>query len=575
MKRKTRLHIVLQLGLIAGIVLVVNLISSNLFKRYDLTDDGRHTISEVSAEYLDTLPQNVFVTVYYGGELPTHYKQFEEGMRTLLDELVISGNGHFDFQFVDPASDPGIMQRFAARQFYPFRLTSPTSNLQQKELLVLPYAMVTYQQKEVMMPLIHNCVYMDREKGQPDFDVSCALQRFEYNLLSTIYNMSREKFKTVGFLVGHGEYGKGDMSDLASDIDHYYNFVDVDLRRGKAIGPSILDLLIVNQPKVALSEREKYEIDQYIMRGGRVIFLMDHEIMDFTIGEQTSTLTDLRETNLDDEFMKWGVKLNGNLVKDMNCGTMVVGSYTAAFGNEQRQELWAYFPVISNLSNHPSTFYLNQLLMRYGASIDTFNVEGIQKTVLFKSSTRSARKEGRQYINIDQEMSEQRERRKLTHNEESFDPTRFTAGGQIMGLLLEGQFRSNFAGRSVPRDSMAPNLPQENFAAQTMEGRKPMVVLISDGEFATGERVNGQVMRLPEENKQLMINLIDIMTGQDLLTKLRIRQFNDRTFERKKVVGNEFMIRLINIVLPVLLVILFGIGRSYLRRYRNRQLQQK
>jgi ABC-2 type transport system permease protein len=119
-KQNTRLNIVIQLALIAGIVLIVNLISDNFFKRYDLTDDGRHTISEVSEQYLDTLPQNVFVTIYYGGELPTHYKQFEDGMKTLLDELVISGNGHFDYQFVDPTSDPASCSALRRGSCTPF-----------------------------------------------------------------------------------------------------------------------------------------------------------------------------------------------------------------------------------------------------------------------------------------------------------------------------------------------------------------------------------------------------------------------------------------------------------------------
>ncbi|MBL0016325.1 MAG: Gldg family protein [Bacteroidetes bacterium] len=507
-KQKTKFNFAIQLVIVVGIVVVLNAFSSSIFRRFDLTDDSRHTISEVSESYLDTLPEQAYVTIYYGGELPTHYKQFEDGMRTLLEELTISSNGHLDYQFVDPGEDQGIIQRFAAKGLYPFRLRMPTSYTNQQEVQVLPFAMVTYKQKDVMINLIHGCTYMSQE-GQPDFDVPCALQRFEYNLLTTIYNLSREKYKTIGLLTGHGEYPKERMSDLYNDIDHYYNVIRVDLRQGKPIGPSILDLLLVLQPQGALTEREKYEIDQYLMRGGKVIFAMDHEILDFTIGDQASTLTDLRATNLDDMLMKWGVKLNYNLVKDMQCGMITAGSYTASYGNEQRKAYWPWFPMIRNLSGHPATRYVSRLLMRYPASIDTFNIEGIRKTVLFKSSQRSWNKEGRQFINIDQELRARP------------DANLYTSGAQIMGLLVEGQFRSNFAGRGVPRDSMAPNPPQEAFLATTMNGRNPQVVVISDGEFAVGEQLGPNVMPLPEENKQVMINLIDIMTGQDLLTKLR------------------------------------------------------
>lgn len=562
MQRNGKLNLLVQLMIVLGIVLVVNLISGSVFTRFDLTDDGRHTISEVSAEYLDTLDDRAFVTIYYGGDIPTHYKQFEDGMRTLLEELSLSSNDHLDYQFVDPGEDPSVLQRFAAKGLYAFKLRMPTSYTNQQEVQVLPYAMITYKGKDVMINLIHGCTFRSQQGGL-DFDVTYALQKFEYNLLSTIYSMSREKHKTIGLLTGHGEYAKERLSDLYMDIDHYYNVIQVDLRTGKPIGPSILDLLLVLQPQGALSEREKYEIDQYLMRGGKVIFAMDHEILDFTIGEQASTLTDLRATNLDDLFMKWGVKLNYNLVKDIDCGKLTLGTYTASFGDEQRKAYWPWFPMVHNFSSHPITRYISSALMRYPASMDTFAIEGIQKTVLFKSSRQTWLKDGRQFINIDQELRVPP------------DMNFYTAGGQIMGLLVEGKFPSNFAGRGIPRDSLAPNPPQEAFLTAPLAGHSPQVVLISDGEFAVGENAGGRILPLPEENKQLMVNLIDYLTGQDLLTQLRQRQFNDRELDPDKTRGKETMLRIVNIGLPILLVIIFGIVRAFIRRYTNQRLQQK
>jgi ABC-2 type transport system permease protein len=560
-KPKGRLGIAIQLFLVIAIIVILNLFSGSIFKRFDLTDDDRHTISEVSAQYLDTLPDQAFVTIYYGGKLPTHYKQFEDGMRTLLDELTLNSGGHLDYQFVNPGDEPDILNRFAAKGLFPFKVSMSTSYTNQEEVQVLPYAMVTYKQKDVMINLIHGCIF-PLQQGGLDFDVSCALQRFEYNLLSTLYSLSREKYKTIGLLVGHGEYQKERMSNLYAELDQYYNVIQVDLSRGKAIGPSILDALIVMQPQLALREREKYEIDQYIMRGGKVIFCMDHEILDYSIGEQASTLTDLRATNLDDLFMKWGVKVNYNLVKDMRCGKITAGTYTAAFGDEQRKAFWPWFPMISNLSGHPTTRYLSSLLIRYGASIDTFEMEGIHKTVLFKSSRQSWLKDGRQFINIDQELRVRP------------DPSLYTAGGQIMGLLLEGTFPSLYMGRSIPRDSLAPTPPQEAYLSATMGNRKPQVVIISDGEFAVGENAGGRILPLPEENKQFMVNMIDYLTGQDLLTQLRVREFNDRELDPEKIRGNETTLRVLNIGLPILAVILFGLIRFFLRRYKNQRLQK-
>jgi ABC-2 type transport system permease protein len=171
-------------------------------------------------------------------------------------------------------------------------------------------------------------------------------------------------------------------------------------------------------------------------------------------------------------------------------------------------------------------------------------------------------KDGRQFINIDQEIRQKP------------DVNQYISGGQIMGLLMEGDFPSVFAGRSVPTDSFAPQPSLEPFLPATMDGRNPMVVLISDGEFAVGENAGGRLMRLPEENKQLMTNLIDIMTGQELLTKLRVREFNDRMLDRDKLVGQEDWIRIVNLGLPLLAIVLFGVGRGFLRRRKNQKLQK-
>lgn len=560
MKGNQKFNTTLQILILVGIVLLVNFIASGISRRIDLTDDNRHTVSDVSVDLLQDLQSSVFVTVYYGGDLPTHYKQLEEQMRTLLREMQIASDFKLDFQFIDPTEDPGIFRRFAEKQLYPFRISAPTSYTAQTETQVLPYAQISVGQRDVMINLINNCV-MRTPDGQTDFSVSCALQRFEYNLISSIYNMTREKFKTVGFLTGHGEYTKEATGDLQGELDHYYNFIRVDLRSGKPIGPSNLDLLIVMQPDSALSDREVYEIDQYIMRGGSAIFLTDNEILDFKIGDQMSTFTFLRNTNLDPLFNKMGLKVNANLVKDLSCGQISMESYTTAFGNEAKRNYWPYYPLIRNFSGHPTTRYINRVLLRYAASIDTFNVEGIQKTVLFKTSQRSWLKHGVQFINIDQEVRQQP------------DPSKYINGGQISAILLEGQFPSAFALYGPPTDAMAPSLPQQKLIPKSLPDTKPRVIVISDGEFAVADVVGGQATRLPEENKTLMMNLIDFMTGQDIITKLRVRNYHDRMLDPEKVFGNETMIQALNIGLPVLLVVLFGIVRTLIRRRRNKRLK--
>ncbi|MEM7040516.1 MAG: Gldg family protein, partial [Bacteroidota bacterium] len=372
-----RLYSTLGTGLaLIGIIVFVNLIGNKLYTRIDLTGDRRHSVSEVSKEIMGNLKSPLFITCYYGGDLPPYYKKFEEGIANYLNELIPYANGNFDFQFVTPKDDPDLLRRFEKMNIKGFEVSAPTSSSTQKTALVIPWAELRYNGRSMMVNLIQSSIYP--RNGVLDFSVELAVQRLEYHLMTVVYNMGREKTNVIGFLSGHGEYPKEAMGELYAELDAFYNMIKVDLRNGKPIGPSNLDLLIVAQPQSALSDREVYELDQYLMRGGKVIFMMDHEKIDWTLGEQMSTLTDLRATNLDELFMKHGLKINYDLVKDLLCGK-ILPSQTSEYGRSNPPKPWVFFPEVQNLSSHPTTRYLRKLLIRYGASIDTFDIEGVKK----------------------------------------------------------------------------------------------------------------------------------------------------------------------------------------------------
>ncbi len=561
MNRKKRTNIVLQLILVLGIIVVVNLLGANFFTRIDLTDDSRHTISDPTRELLANLKHEVLVTIFFGGNLPPYYEEYEESMENMLEEMRLSSNGLFDYQFVDPADDPEIFERFARNGFPPVPLSVQTSFTSQEKVMVLPYAEFSYQKRNSMLNLIQNA-YSSQQDGIQIY-VDEAMRRFEYTIIAEVFNLTRDQYRTVGLLKGHGEYQVDDLGDLYRDTDRYYNFIQVDLRNGKAIGPSILDLLIVAQPDTALSDREVYEIDQYLMRGGQVLFLMDFQRVDFTVGEQRSAMTFLRNTNLDQFFMDHGMKLNYNLINDFSHGKLAVGSMSAAFGNENVQVNWPYFPMIRDLSNHPTTRYIGKVLMRYASSIDTFpSAENVTKTVLMRSGTPTRLRDGSQFIELADEVA----RLKSGAANQFYDKP-----GQITGILAEGQFQSIWQNRRPPTDSAAPIPPSEPYLKSSYAGETPRFVLISDGEFAKGSRGPDGRLYLPVENKIMMQNLIDYMSGQDLLTRLRPRAFNERKVDAGKVEGNRLKIQLLNIGFPLILVLLFGIVRGYLRRRKNAQ----
>lgn len=555
-KKGRKTNLAMQVLLIIAILVFAGLISSRFFMRIDLTDDKRYTVSEVSKELVADLDQPVLVTSYYTGEMPPYYKYLEEGIQTLLTELNSYGGKNLEYQLINPSGQNDLLQRFAKTGFYPFPVQFDLNDTETREVQLMPYLEITYKGKTQVVNLIAGSIYR-RQNGSLDFDAEKAVRELEYRLVTTIYNMTREKTKTLGLLTGHGEYAKEAMSDLYLELDPLYNIIYVDLRQGRSLHPKDLDLLLVMQPQKALREREKYEIDQYLMRGGRIIWCLDHEIVDFSIGEQGSTLTDLRQTNLDDFFMMRGVKVNYNIVQDLKCGFIDALSYTTTFGNSMNQKPWPFNPLLTNLSDHPITRYQSNALIRIGGSIDTFPTEGIKKTVLMASSRNTRVLGGRQYINVGQVM------------QNPPDPARFQDGFKYFGVLLEGKFNSQYVGRQIPTDSIVTQLPNEKFTPTSLPDVQPMMAVISDGEFAIGEYIQGRHKPLPADNKALMQNLIDVMAGEEVITRLRVRELNRRVLDRRAYAGNERSYQILNIALPVLLLIVFGFVREYLRRRRN------
>ena len=263
---------------------------------------------------------------------------------------------------------------------------------------------------------------------------------------------------------------------------------------------------------------------------------------------------------MDDLFMKHGVKLQYNLLNDKNSGNLALGSYSAALGSENVQVPWPFYPMISDLSSHPTTRYIGQVMLRYASSIDTFYTPGMDYTVLMRTGTPTRIRENSPLIDINGEIAAIK-----TGQDRAY----YRSPGQITGLLVEGNMESLFAGRKAPVDSLAPQAPVKATLSAPLTNTTPKYVLISDGEFAKGIPQRDGNKYLPADNRTMMMNLFDFMTDQDILTKLRPRNYNVRRLDKDKTTANRFQIQLLNIGLPLVLILAFGIVRSVLRRRHN------
>ena len=591
----------LNLLIIIVILVFVNLIGSSYFSRIDLTKEGRYSLSAISVETMEKLEYPFYMEIYLEGDFPANIRRFQDALRTTVVELQQYSEGSFDFEFIDPSGNPSLMADLRKRGFPPIPVQVRVSNTETQRKDMFPVAVLHYRDNVQYVDLLKGCAFPN---GQVNFGKAEA--DLEYKLVSAIRNLNRTRRGLIAVLQGHGEHemtpiiqeaigpdGKPEprvvdvrteMRELLNDLDNGYNIAPINLAdhtENGEISPSI-DLLMILQPTTAFSEREKYEIDQYLMRGGNVLWILDQEVVDLDLFEKRSTLTQLYDLNLDDLFMHYGVKVNYDLVQDLSCEP------TEVFNTEAEQfesKRWIFHPLLFSLPNHPVTRNVDAVLLRNAASIDTFPQAGVKKSAFIQSSPYSRTVQGTQFIDLNMLL------------ENPPPQNLFNKGGRIMGLMMEGSFESLFKGREAPTDSVFPQAPSATFLersdmleqmssrlaaldsnlkdqmltdylARTGKGRR--MAIISDGEFVMGKQFRGKRGNMPYDNKTLLLNTIDYLVGDQTLTDIRSKEVVARRLDPDKIRGKVGLIQGVNLIFPILLVLAFGVVR-YLIRKRNQE----
>jgi ABC-2 type transport system permease protein len=280
---------------------------------------------------------------------------------------------------------------------------------------------------------------------------------------------------------------------------------------------------------------------------------MNQQIVDMDMFEKRSTLTQLRDLNLDDMFMKYGFKLNYDLVQDLSCESTEVFQ-PGPSGGSVLEKKWIFYPMAFAFPGHPLDRNVDAVLMRYPSSIEPLAREGVEASVFLTTSEYSRTIQGSQFVDLAEYL------------ENPPPPALFNKGPKITGLLLEGTFESLFAGREVPLDSAAPNPPTAKFGARS--GLPGKVAILSDGSFMLGKTFRGKRGYLPYDNKALLMNVTDYLAGDEALTGIRSKEVVIRRLDGEKVRDNAGWIRWMNLVLPVVAVVVFGVGRGIWRRRR-------
>ena len=565
----------LQLLLSLLILVFINIISYFIFTRIDLTSEKRYTLSESTKKYLKQIDDVMYFQVYLDGEFPAGFKRLRSETKEMLDEFR-AYNDNIQYSFINPSEGDdkkkiqNTYQQLVNKGIQPTNIKTKTTEGSSQQW-IFPGALVSYRQKEVPVQLFTN------QLGTPSDQVlNNSVQNLEYNLINAIRKLLVKNKPRIAFTRGHGELGIDRLADIIYSLSDYYavDTVNIDgkinslMVRGTKDKPLLnkYSALIIAKPDSAFNEKDKYFIDQFVMHGGKILWLLDPVIVSMdSLQRSSETLAIAIDRNLDDMLFKYGVRINTNLILDMNA--LPIPAVTGQYGGQPKVELmsWYYFPVLMPTAKHPIVTNLNAIKTEFVSSIDTVGGKGIKKTVLLASSkySRTVNTPARISLDLLQSVPDERE-----YNQ-SYLP---------VAVLLEGSFQSLYLNRLPPE--MVTDNKSFDFKEKSPETK---MIVVSDGDIIKNQldKKTGNPYPLGFDqytgetfgNKDFILNCIDYLCDDSGIISVRSREVKMRLLDPNKLknANTKLTIQLVNTIGPVLLIMIFGIIQLIIRRYKFRR----
>lgn len=561
---------ILQLVLGLVIIIFLNVIGYFFFARIDLTQEKRYTLSESSKKLMSNLEDIVFIRCYLEGDIPSEYKKLRNETKEMLDQFR-AYNPDIEYEFVDPngfenAKDKNeFYQRLFEKGFSPL-LTTSTNNNSQVQQYIFPYLEITYKGRTTIVPLISS-----KNGFSSDGIVNASIENLEYNLYTAIRSVATQQRGKVAFLYGHGEWQVENIWDFISSLNEYYTVDSISIneklnalteRVYDSVNPNLVkiknkfDCLVIAKPTSIFSYKDLYLIDQYIMHGGKILWLLDplNVSMD-SLQTQANTFAISNFTGVDDILFRYGVKLNTDLVTDMQCAKIPI--VTGQYQNNTPQMTyypWNFFPEINPNSNHIISDKISPVKMEFVSSIDTTNSPA-KKTILLSSSNRT--RVLNSPVNVSLQMLKQKQ-----------DASLFNSGAKDVAILLEGEFSSAFKNRLTPEMELNSQMAYKDFSDTTA------MIVIADGDVVRNDFMNGQLLPLGYDkytrkmygNKEFLVNCVNYLCGDEDLIPLRSREVIMRNLDLAKVEREKTAWQIVNVALPIVVIVLFGVLLAVLRK---------
>ena len=537
------------------VIILINFISSLTFKRFDLTYDKRYTLSETSLKIIDKSNAPIVIDIFLKGDgFPSEFKRLQNETKQLLEEFA-AHNSNIKFQFINPLEEESsreqIIQQLTQRGLTPMQL-SVQENGKSTQEVIFPWALASYNGKTVTIPLIKNKI----GSSQQDL-VSNSVQHLEYAFSDGFSKLINPKKQKIAILKGNGELEDKYIFDAVKKLGEYYYIApytldSISINPQKSLKElSAFDLIIAAKPTEAFTEEEKYVLDQFSMNGGKSLWLIDNVIIekDSLYNESGKSFAIARDLNLTDFFFKYGVRINPVLISSLYSApiTLAIGEGS----NSQFQHLqWPYSPLASTNSNHPVVNNLNLAKFDFANQLDTIK-NNIKKIILLESAPLTKLDGTPREISLEIVTEKQ-------------NPSAFNKGNQPLAVLLEGVFTSVYKNRIKPFKLL--NSKDESIDTK--------MIVISDGDVIKNDVVRNTPQELGFDrwtgktygNKEFLLNAVNYLLDDNGLINIRSKEIAIAFLDQEKITEEKTKWQLLNILLPLALLLVFGFIFNYIRK---------
>ena len=533
------------------LLFAVNYISSFFVVRVDLTKDQRYTLSKPTKELLKKVDRPIFIDVLLGGNPPAEFKRLQTETKQLLEEFS-NVNDYIIFNIVDPLESGGTKEQIAQSLMElgltPASVTIEEGNSVSREM-IFPWAMVNSGSKTVKASLLNNSLGANSEAR-----INNSVQQLEHTLADAIYQVTITDKKSIAVIKGQGEMDDKYMADFLRNLQGYYHLAEFNMDSLHQQPQATLENLkrfqaaIIAKPTQGFSENEKMILDQYIISGGKTLWLLDQVAADLDSlqNDNFRSLAFPMDLNLDDMLFKYGVRINKDLVQDL-----ISTPVTVTDANGEIPLNWFYSPMVASLNNHPINNSLNVVKLEFANSIDTLS-NGIDKTILLQSSNQS------RAVGVPRNYS-------LDEFDNPPNLSEFSGEPKMLGVLLEGQFNSAYSNRVKPfiPDAMVEKNQYPN-----------KMIIISDGDiinytYANKKPLVGGIDPWTKQlysNRNFLLNCVNYLVQDNGLINIRSKEISIPLLDKQETYKQKSWWQVVNIGLPIVIMLLFGSVFYYIRR---------